>query len=78
MPTIHREHGFRFVIYLDDHLPAHIHVIGDGEAKIAIEPSVELIWQKGFTKLDVKKALDVVIEKQMEFLSKWNLIHGET
>jgi hypothetical protein len=78
MPTIHREHGFRFVIYLDDHLPAHIHIIGDGEAKIAIEPSVELIWQKGFTKLDVKKALDVVIEKQMEFRSKWNLIHGET
>lgn len=78
MPTIHREHGLRFVIYLDDHLPAHVHILGDGEAKVAIEPSVELIWQKGFSNLDVKKALDVVNGHQVEFLLKWNLIHGET
>ncbi|MEP9388729.1 DUF4160 domain-containing protein [Mesorhizobium sp. KR9-304] len=26
--------GFRIVIFLDDHEPAHVHVFGDGEAKI--------------------------------------------
>jgi histidinol phosphatase-like PHP family hydrolase len=36
MPTIHREHGLRFAIYTDDHEPAHVHAIGEGEAKIAI------------------------------------------
>ena len=36
MPTIHREHGLRFAIHTDDHEPAHVHVIGDGEMKIII------------------------------------------
>jgi hypothetical protein len=31
MVTVHREGGFRFVIYRDDHPPAHVHVIKDGE-----------------------------------------------
>jgi hypothetical protein len=76
MPTIYRENGVRFVIYLDDHLPAHIHIIGDGEAKIALEPDIELLWQRGFSNLDVKKALDVVRANRIEFLSRWKLIHG--
>jgi hypothetical protein len=76
MPTIYRENGVRFVIYLDDHLPAHIHIIGDGEAKIALEPDIELLWQRGFSNLDVKKALDVVKTNRIEFLSRWKLIHG--
>lgn len=36
MGTIHRAHGIRFVIYTQDHEPAHIHVLGDGELKIAL------------------------------------------
>jgi hypothetical protein len=76
MPTIHRANGLRFVIYLDDHLPAHVHIIGGGEAKISIEPDIKLIWQRGFSNLDIKKALDVVKTEQVEFLSRWNMIHG--
>lgn len=34
MVTVHREAGFRFIIFVDDHEPAHVHVIGDGKAKI--------------------------------------------
>ncbi|WP_182915673.1 DUF4160 domain-containing protein [Massilia cavernae] len=30
MPTISRFFGLRVVIYPSDHLPAHVHVIGDG------------------------------------------------
>ena len=34
MVTIHRAHGLRIVIFTDDHEPAHVHVFGDGHAKI--------------------------------------------
>jgi hypothetical protein len=37
MPTIIREEGFRIVIYPNDHLPAHVHVIkSDGEIRIEL------------------------------------------
>ena len=34
MVTVYRAHGLRIVILVDDHEPAHVHVFGDGEAKI--------------------------------------------
>jgi len=34
MVVIHREAGLRFVIFVNDHQPAHVHVFGDGEAKV--------------------------------------------
>jgi hypothetical protein len=34
MVTIHRAQGLRVVIFTDDHEPAHVHVFGDGHAKI--------------------------------------------
>jgi hypothetical protein len=34
--TIYRAHGQRFMIYVDDHEPAHVHVFGDGELKVVI------------------------------------------
>jgi hypothetical protein len=36
MVTVLRSHGFRIVIYTNDHEPAHVHAINaNGEAKIA-------------------------------------------
>ena len=80
MVTIHRALGLRFVIFSNDHLPAHVHVIGDGEAKIDIigangEP--ELIWAVGFKRNDVRRAVDIVAENQKAFLERWTDIHGE-
>ena len=34
MVTVYRSQGLRAVIFLDDHEPAHVHVFGDGQAKI--------------------------------------------
>lgn len=34
MPTIHSEDGFRFVIYFNDHAPAHVHAFKSGETVI--------------------------------------------
>ncbi len=63
MVTIHREAGFRFVIFVDDHKPAHFHVFGAGEAKINLigpDGDPTLIWAA----------------RQVMFLTNWNSIHG--
>ena len=78
MVVVHRSQGLRFVIYQDDHPPPHVHVIGDGEAKFALtaDGSPRLIWQRGFARNDVKRALDVVEERLEEFRRAWEAIHG--
>lgn len=79
MPTIHREHGLRFAIYTDDHEPAHVHVLGDGELKISIRGAdgmPALIWAIGMKARLRRLAMDVVLERQEEFLARWAEIHG--
>ena len=34
MVSVLRADGLRVVIFVNDHRPAHVHVFGDGEAKI--------------------------------------------
>ncbi|PZR07749.1 MAG: DUF4160 domain-containing protein, partial [Azospirillum brasilense] len=50
MVTVLRVHGLRVVIYANDHDPAHVHVFGDGEAKINLIGRgglPELVWAEG-------------------------------
>ena len=80
MPTIHRQHGLRFAIRTDDHEPAHVHVLGDGEMKIVIAGDEGLpmaVWSVGMKRADRRNAMDVVLEMQTEFLARWHEIHGE-
>jgi len=80
MPTIHREHGLRFAIYTDDHGPPHVHVLGDGEMKVAIcgaEGLPELVYSIGMGTRQRRRAMDVVLERQAEFLARWNGIFGD-
>jgi hypothetical protein len=80
MVTIHREHGLRFAILTNDHEPAHVHVYGDGEAKILIRGAdglPELVYAIGFKANERRKAMDVVLERQEAFLLKWHEIHGD-
>ena len=79
MVTIFRGSGLQVVIVVDDHEPAHVHVFGDGQAKINLlgpngEP--ELIWADGMKRTDVRRALQIVIEHKALFLRKWTEIHG--
>jgi hypothetical protein len=80
VPTIHREHGLRFAIHTDDHEPAHVHVFGDGEMKIAIAADdgfPRALWSVGMKRADRRSATDIVLERQSEFLARWREIHGE-
>ena len=77
MVTVHRAAGFRFVIYVDDHAPAHIHAVGSGEAKIDISgDKPRLVWAHGLTRADVRRAMTIVVEQQAMLLSRWRDIHG--
>jgi hypothetical protein len=79
MVTVLRESGFRFVIFTDDHEPAHVHVYADGEAKIQLvgqHGDPELVWMQGMKSGDVRKAMAIVKQNRLVFLSRWREIHG--
>ena len=51
MLTVLRASGLEFAIYVDDHPPPHVHVYGDGKAKIALvgrDGRPELLRASGF------------------------------
>ncbi|MQA92137.1 MAG: DUF4160 domain-containing protein [Gemmatimonas sp.] len=80
MPTIHREEGFRFVIYVDDHEPAHVHVLYAGAmARIMIGDTNHrpVVTDPGSMRArDVRKAVRIVEVHQKRFLGAWREIHG--
>ena len=81
MPTILRKNGFRVVIYFDDHLPAHVHVMNaDSEVKIDLGSSANppQIIQFNGKRGDAVKALELVTAYQNDLLEAWRQIHGET
>lgn len=79
MVTVLRAQGLRVVIYVNDHDPAHVHVFGDGEAKINLlgaGGSPELIWADGMSHGEVRRALRIVTDEQTALLARWEEIHG--
>ena len=79
MVTVHREAGFRFIIFADDHEPAHVHVFGDGQAKINLagrDGLPELVSCTGMTAGDLRKAMRIVTEQQASLLEQWKAYHG--
>jgi len=79
MVTIYRAYGLRVVIFVDDHEPAHVHVFGDGQAKINLvgrDGQPELIWAEGMKRSEVRRAMQIVSEQRDAFLAQWRNIHG--
>jgi hypothetical protein len=79
MVTIYRAHGMRVVIFSDDHEPAHVHVFGDGQAKINLAGPgglPELVWVVGMTRTEVRRAMQLVTDQQAAFLARWREVHG--
>ena len=79
MVTIHRAHGLRVIIFTDDHEPAHVHVFGDGQAKINLighDGAPTLVWAEGMKANELRRAVQLVRDQQEQFLAKWREIHG--
>ena len=63
MVTVLRAEGLRVVIYVNDHVPAHVHVFGDGEAKInliGLQGASDLVWASNVTHGEVRRSMRVV------------------
>lgn len=80
MPTVLRVHGLRFVIWPNDHAPAHVHVFSAGAEAI-----VELGDEGGYPRVnenmrmsraDLAKALAAVLEHRSMLRRRWSEIHG--
>lgn len=79
MVTIHRAHGLRIVIFTDDHEPAHVHVFGDGHAKINLSGqngTPVLVWAVDMKRNEVRRAMAIVAEHRQAFLARWRDLHG--
>ena len=79
MVTVLKTNGLRVVIFSDDHDPAHVHVFGDGQAKINLRDTAsgpELIWAEGMTRTEARRAMRLVLEHQTLLLARWRDMHG--
>ncbi len=76
MPTIFEILGLRFFFFSDDHAPIHVHVVkGDDDAKIAIVPEIELVYNHGLNAKDLKRALDLAKMYKEDIIDVWNKNH---
>jgi hypothetical protein len=78
MVTVLRAHGLCVVIFSNDHQPAHVHVFGDGQAKINLlgaDGAPELIWADAMSRGEVRRAMRLVNEQQAFLLARWKDIH---
>lgn len=65
MVTMLRAHGLRVVIFANDHEPAHVHVFGDGEAKITLlgtDGAPDLVWADSMSRGEIRRAMRIVAE----------------
>jgi hypothetical protein len=79
MVTVHRAFGLRFAILTDDHEPAHVHVIGDGEMKVEIageDGLPTMVWSVGFKRSQRRRIMDEVRANQSYLLERWVEMHG--
>lgn len=71
-PTVFREKGYRFFFFSREESRKHVHVIsGDGEAKVWIEPEIELANNYGYSRQQLKEIEALVEGHRDELVSAW-------
>jgi hypothetical protein len=80
MPTVLRVDALRFVIWPNDHAPAHVHVFSaEAEAKIELGDEggyPRLVDNRRMKHVDLVKALRAVFENRTMLMRRWSDIHG--
>lgn len=78
MPTVLKIGGWRFVVYPNDHSPAHVHVMGPGwSVVINVAGLVEVREVVGpCTEREARRALAVAEDHRETLLEAWKQIHG--
>ena len=81
MPTVHRFHGVRVVIYPNDHRPAHVHVMGKGcEAVFKLNAPggpPELRENYGFGAAELAMMVTELAQQLERLSAAWSAIHGK-
>ena len=71
-PTVLRVRGFRFYFFSREETRAHVHVQHvDGEAKIWIDPGVELALNHGLSARQIATAIRIVENHHDDIREAW-------
>ncbi len=80
MPTVHRAGNLRFVVFLDDHGPPHVHVFAPGgEAKLLLgeaDGRPVLDWARGMDRGSLRWAMTETLAHRGKLLLAWHRLHG--
>ena len=72
-PTVFRYKNYRFFFFSLEEPRMHIHVVSpDGEAKIWVEPVVEMDRSVGYNTRELNEVLKQVQEHQDEITEAWH------
>lgn len=78
MGTVLRKNGFQFMIYEDDHDPAHVHTWYGGKwARIWLSKKVHITERVSMNKNELSKAMQIAQEHRDFLLKEWKRIHGK-
>ncbi len=77
MPTVFSAAGFRFMIYVHDHAPAHVHVMGHGGTVELWLDSLTLRAVRGsLTDAQVRLVVQLARGHHAELMQAWRKHHG--
>jgi hypothetical protein len=76
VPTVLRIHGWRVVIYPNDHAPAHVHVLGPGWLALVNLNGPQVREAIGCDERQANRILRVIIEHSDVLLRAWRRFHG--
>ena len=82
MPVVFRDGGLRYFFFSNEGLPReprHVHVNGGGrDAKIWLEPEVQIAESYGFNSIELARILRVVSERRTLILKAWDDHFGDS
>ena len=77
MATAHRENGFEFRIWPNDHAPPHVHAWKAGRmAKIELVDGFDVVKVQEMKPIDVVRAVRIAIANHEKLMRAWEEIHG--
>lgn len=78
MPTVLFLYGYRFYFFMNEHDPIHIHISrGKNEARVVLIPEIQLSYNRGFKKNELRQIIDLIIENYETIVQAWNNTFSE-
>lgn len=81
MPTVLRFGAFRVMIFLNDHRPAHVHVVGRGHWAVfglnCPAGPANLRQNFGLSRRELRDVQDALAGHEAMLCRKWREVHGE-